>query len=66
MREPEGYRETIEGLENSYPGRLMFSVKEVAAICGVSEDTVRRHVPMQPGIHRINRHNLARFLCQRT
>lgn len=65
MREPEGYRETIEGLEKSYPGQLMFSVKEVAAICNVSQDTVRRRVPMQTDIHRINRHELARFMCGR-
>ena len=62
-REMQGYREMIEGLEASYPGKLMFSVKEVAAICGVSQDTVRRRVPMQPEIHRINRHELARFMC---
>ena len=66
MREPAGYRETIEGLEISYPGQLMFTVAEAAKICGCSKDTIRRRVPMQPSIHRINRHELARFLCGRT
>ena len=66
MRELPGYRETIAGLEASYPGQLMFSVKEVSRICGVSEDTVRRRVPINKAIHRISRHELARFLCGRS
>ena len=65
-RELPGYRETIEGLEASYPGQLMFSVREVAVICGVCEETVRRRVPMNKAIHRISRHDLARFLCGRS
>lgn len=63
MRELPGYRDTLAALETSYPGQLMFSVKEVAVICGVSEDTVRRRVPMNKALHRIARHDLARFLC---
>lgn len=65
-REPEGYREIIEGLENSFPGQMMFTVAEVAKICNCSKDTIRRRVPMQPSIHRINRHELARFMCARS
>ena len=62
MREPRGYRETLEGLELSYPGKLAFTVKEVAQICGCCEATIRRRLP-QNEAHRINRHELARFLC---
>lgn len=65
MREREGYREMIAELQNDYPGQLMFSVKEVSKICGICEQTVRKRIPIQPDIHRISRHNLARFMAGR-
>lgn len=65
MRELEGYRDTIAGLEASYPGQLMFSVAEVSKICGCSAATVRRRVPMHPEIHRISRDALARWMCRK-
>lgn len=64
-RERPGYREMIAELQNDFPGKLMFSVQDVARICDVSEQTVRRRVPMQPDIHRISRHELARFMAGR-
>lgn len=65
-REPSGYREMLAGLESAYPGQLMFTVAEAARICNCSKDTIRRRVPMQTAIHRINRHELATFMCRRS
>lgn len=42
-REKEGFRETLDRLDNRFPGKEIIKRAELSEFLGVSQDTVIRH-----------------------
>jgi hypothetical protein len=63
-REKEGYRETLELLEQRYPGRVLLTIEEVMEVTGyTSRTTVRKYLGKFFVNNRISKVHLARYLC---
>ena len=48
MREPKGYRELLERLNEVYPDGELLTVRQAADFLGCSENSVRKYLPKTP------------------
>ena len=64
-REHESYRDLLERLDQTYPGREWITRKEIAAFLGVSTQTIsNRYSRVFPARQRVTKVQAARVLSQ--
>lgn len=62
-REKEGYRDTMELLNERYPDKDMLTVNDVARFIGVSRNSVKKKIRFNEATNRVSKCDLARQVC---
>lgn len=62
-REKGGYRDTLELLNNRFPGKDMLNIAEVMEFCGFSRNTAKKRIRFNAATGKVTKADLARQVC---